>query len=588
MRKEKWRLARGEDKNNRKFAKYIKSKTKSKTSVGPLYNKDRELITGDKEIADELNSFFSSVFTREDLQNVPDPEMEVIGEPMAPLKFTQQMIRSKINKLRKEAAPGPDGITPGLLQNLREAVLLPLEIIFNMSMEKGESPEEWRTANVTPIFKKGTKGDPGNYRPVSLTSVPCKIMESIIKDHVMSHLLTNNLIEDSQHGFMPGRSCSTNLVEFMDFVTRIVDGGDPVDIFYLDFAKAFDKVPRERLVRKMKAKGLHPKIVKWIEKWLTGRTQRVCVKSEKSESCPVESGVPQGTVLGPTLFTIYIDDLAHELKKLMLDVKVIKFADDTKGGRKVASIEDRDKLQQALDCLCDWAERWGMSFNVSKCKVMHVGLHNQEYEYHMRGTKLCTTEEEKDIGVAVTKNLKPSAQCSKAAGRATAVLGQIRRNFHYRDRYTFLRLYKQYVRPHLEFASPAWSPWLQGDIDTLEKVQEKAVKMVAGLKGETYQERCAELGLETLEKRREKQDMSLVYKFMTEKSGSDMFRHLAAQDGIRTRQAAGEHGLGIQYARTDPRKYSFAVRTVEKWNNLPEEIKTSQNGEVFKQKLKKM
>jgi ribonuclease P/MRP protein subunit RPP40 len=216
----------------------------------------------------------------------------------------------------------------------------------------------------------------------------------------------------------------------------------------------------------------------------------------------MESGVPQGTVLDPTLFTIYIDDLAHELKKLMLDVKVIKFADDTKGG-KVASIEDRDKLQQALDCLWDWAEKWGMSFNMSKCKVMH----NQEYEYHMRGTKLCTTEEEKDIGVAVTKNLKPSAQCSKAAGRATAVLGQICRNFHYRDspdRHTFLRLHKQYVRPHLEFSSPAWSPWLQGDIDTLEKVQEKAVKMVAGLKGETYQEKCAELGLETLEKRRER------------------------------------------------------------------------------------
>jgi len=266
----------------------------------------------------------------------------------------------------------------------------------------------------------------------------------------------------------------------------------------------------------------------------------------------------------------------------------VKFADDTKGGKIIVNTEDRDKLQQALDSLCDWADKWGMSFNLGKCKVMHVGTHNPAYEYFMRGVRLEETEEERDIGVAVTKNLKPSAQCSKAAGRASSVLGQLRRNFHYRDRYTFLRLYKQYVRPHLEFSAPAWSPWLQGDKDTLEKVQEKAVKMVAGLKGETYQEKCAELGLETLEKRREKQDMSLVYKFMTEKSGSDMFRHLAAQDGIRTRQAAGEHGLGIQYARTDPRKYSFAVRTVEKWNNLPEDIKTSQNGEVFKQKLKKM
>jgi ribonuclease P/MRP protein subunit RPP40 len=182
-------------------------------------------------------------------------------------------------------------------------------------------------------------------------------------------------------------------------------------------------------------------------------------------------------------------------------------------GKVVVNTEDRDKLQQALDGLCDWADKWGMSFNLEKCKVMHVGIHNPAYEYFMRGVKLEETEEERDIGVAVTKNLKPSAQCSKAAGRAAVVLGQLRRNFHYRDRYTFLRLYKQYVRPHLEFSAPAWSPWLQGDKDTLEKVQEKAVKMVAGLKGANYLEKCAELGLETLEKRRNDQDLALVYKF---------------------------------------------------------------------------
>jgi hypothetical protein len=154
----------------------------------------------------------------------------------------------------------------------------------------------------------------------------------------------------------------------------------------------------------------------------------------------------------------------------------------------------------------------------------------------MRGVRLEETEEERDIGVAVTKNLKPSAQCSKAAGRATAVLGQLRRNFHYRDRYTFLRLYKQYVRPHLEFSAPAWSLWLQGDKGTLEKVQEKAVKMVAGLKEANYLEKRAELGQETLEKRRNDQDLALVYKFVTKKDGQTLFNR---QDGARTRQAAG-------------------------------------------------
>jgi hypothetical protein len=371
----------------------------------------------------------------------------------------------------------------------------------------------------------------------------------------------------------------------MDFVTEAVDRGKSVDIFYLDFSKAFDKVPHERLVKKMEAKGVEDGAVKWIRNWLSGRSQRVCIRGEKSESSPVDSGVPQGTVLGPPLFTIYIDDLEWELKRRELGVKLVKFADDTKGGKIVSSTEDRDQLQQALDSLCDWAETWGMSFNLDKCKVMHVGAHNPGYEYFMRGVKLGTTEEERDIGVTVSSNLKPAAQCSKAAGRATAVLGQLRRNFHYRDRFTFLRLYKQYVRPHLEFSAPAWSPWLQGDKDTLEKVQEKAVKMVAGLKGTGYLEKCAELGLDTLEKRRQDQDMALVHKFVTQPSpaGQAMFN---IQHGARTRQAAGGHGLAVQYARIDTRKYSFAVRSVECWNRLPETVKTAENGEAFRRRLK--
>ncbi len=163
---------------------------------------------------------------------------------MSTIKVSEQDIQRNIRKLRKDAASGPDMISPRLLQQLENSFLRPLSIIFNMSLESGTVPTAWKTATVTPIFKKGTKGDPGNYRPVSLTSVPCKILESIIKDKIMDHLLENNLISESQHGFMPGRSCATNLVEFMDFVTESVDG-ESVDIFYLDFAKACDKVPRQ-------------------------------------------------------------------------------------------------------------------------------------------------------------------------------------------------------------------------------------------------------------------------------------------------------------------------------------------------------
>jgi ribonuclease P/MRP protein subunit RPP40 len=165
-----------------------------------------------------------------------------------------------------------------------------------------------------------------------------------VKDRMMSHLLENNLISDSQHGFMPGKLCASNLVEFMDFVTEAVDKGNSVDIFYLDFSKAFDKIPHKRLVEKMKAKGIEAGVARWIESWISDRTQRVCIHGEKSEGSPVDSGVPQGTVLGPPLFTIYIDDLEVELKRQQLDVKIVKFADDTNGGKVIVNTEDRDKL----------------------------------------------------------------------------------------------------------------------------------------------------------------------------------------------------------------------------------------------------
>lgn len=372
----------------------------------------------------------------------------------------------------------------------------------------------------------------------------------------------------------------------MDTVSKAVDEGHSVDIFYLDFAKAFDKVPRQRLLKKLAAKGIDDQTVKWIESWLSGRTQKVSIQGEESESCDVESGVPQGTVLAPPLFSVYIDDLEAEVVKRQLEVLILKFADDTKGAKIIRGQEDREKLQEALDCLCEWAEKWGMLFNLNKCKIMHVGRNNPCYEYFMQGTKLGTTEEEKDIGVVVTKNLKPAVQCSKAAGRATAVLHQLRKVFLYRDRHMFVKLYKQYVRPHLEFSTPAWSPWNIGDKEVLEKVQEKAVRMVAGLKGSSYEERCKELGLESLEKRREYQDMALVHKILSEDQ-QNFFTLAGENSRIQTRQAAGAKNIRGQFARTDMRKFSFAIRTVENWNSLPEDTKQAESVESFKNRVKK-
>jgi len=275
-RKMERELVSGPDKNSRKFSKYIQSKTKSRTKIGPLRTDDGMLVDNDRDMACVLNNFFKSVFTLEDTSNIPVIRAET-DEDLSSVTINRQNILKKIHELRINAATGPDNISPRILKELADVIVLPLEILFNRSLNEGELPSDWKTANVTPIFKKGVKGDPGNYRPVSLTSVPGKILEGVIKEQMMTHLLEHNLIRKSQHGFYPGKSCTTNLLVFQDRVTKAVDEGNPVDIIFLDFSKAFDKVPRERLLAKLRAKGISGKLNHWLRNWLTGRRQRVVI-----------------------------------------------------------------------------------------------------------------------------------------------------------------------------------------------------------------------------------------------------------------------------------------------------------------------
>jgi hypothetical protein len=265
-RKKERELVNGEDRNGKKFTNYIKSKTKARTGIGPLKKADGTLTTDGREMADILNGFFSSVFTKEDLTNLPTKNRET-NKLLTDIVINERLVVKKIDKLKKDSAPGPDNIHPRLLKELKHQVARPLVIIFNKSLATGIVPRDWKKAKVVPIYKKGPKSDAGNYRPVSLTSVPCKILESIIKDAVMKHLEEEQLINDSQHGFMPGRSCTTNLTIFLDELSKVVDEGKAADVFYLDFAKAFDKVAHQRLIIKVKAKGIDGNVARWLEEW---------------------------------------------------------------------------------------------------------------------------------------------------------------------------------------------------------------------------------------------------------------------------------------------------------------------------------
>ena len=210
-------------------------------------------------MANELNNFFASTFTRENLTNVPTPEPMKMRTKLTGTWITTGKVKAKIKNLKPHSAAGPDGIAPKLLLNCVDQIAPVLAMLYRKSVADGQVPEEWRQANVVPIFKKGSKMAAGNYRPVSLTCVSCKLLESILKDDIMQHLTRNKLLKNSQHGFMAGKSCTTNLLEFMEKITSEADRGKSVDIVYLDFAKAFDKVPTERLIRKLDATELEGK-----------------------------------------------------------------------------------------------------------------------------------------------------------------------------------------------------------------------------------------------------------------------------------------------------------------------------------------
>ena len=569
--------------NPQKLYRYIRSRLKVKTMVGPLETSSGQVTQSDKEAAEVLNSFFESVFVKEDPTSMPlFPSRKCDSGALTDIDISKQDVLNELRKLEDGKASGPDGLPSTVFKSCAEALAWPLTVLFRKSINTGEIPQQWKQAIITPIFKKGSKVKPGNYRPVSLTSQCCKILERIIRKHIIDHLESNDFISPHQHGFVKNRSCQTNLLESLEDWTRMLDEGAGVDIVYLDYQKAFDTVPHERLKTKLQGYHITGKVMGWICEFLNNRTQRVSVNNSLSECTKITSGVPQGSVLGPILFIIYVNELPSLVKS-----KMKMYADDTKLYRPVSDLSDVQLLQDDLDVLTEWSKKWLLKFNVAKCKIMHCGKQNPRAAYYMKRpngeTKaLEETHVEKDLGVQMSNTLKPTLQCTKAANKAMSALKLLRMTFGHFTRSNFKVLYATYVRPHLEHCIQATGPYMAQDFKALERVQRRATKQVQGLRHASYEERLKALDLTSVEERIRRGDLIETFKIVTGQLNVNASQFFDMnQDNRRGHPLK----LKIRRVKTKARLKFFSNRVTSTWNKLPQDVVLARNTNEFKNRL---
>ena len=430
------------------------------------------MYTDSTDKADILNNHFSSVFTEEDLDS-----LLTIHGSHTPDISTSDINPIGVQKLLEDLdihkASGPDNTPSRLLKETASLMAPLLTLIFQASIQQGTVPDEWKKANVVPIDKKGSRSDPGNYRPVSLTSICCKTLEHIIYSFIFTHLNKYNILCDNQHGFRSKRSCETQLLGAVNDFAKALNSGEQIDALFLDFSKAFDKVPHERLCHKLSHYGINGHLLDWIKSFLTDRTQSVVIDGENSCPSTVLSGVPQGTVLAPLLFLIFINDITQDLQ-----CTVRLYADDILIYNIIHFPNDSEHLQQDLCTLQAWARRWQMEFNPAKC--VHLTISNKhhiiEHNYYLFDHLIQKVSKAKYLGITFDEHLTWKNHIHNICHKANSALAFMRRNVNHCPISVRSHCYKSLVRPILEYASPIWAPHLQSDICAIEKIQSSATR----------------------------------------------------------------------------------------------------------------
>jgi ribonuclease P/MRP protein subunit RPP40 len=435
-------------------------------------------------------------------------------------------------------------------------------------------------ANVAPVYKKGARSDPANYRPISLTCILCKTLEHIVSSSITKHFTKNDMFYELQHGFREKRSCQTQLLMLVDDILKSLTLKSQVDLILLDFSKAFDMVNHEKLLYKLHFYGVRGQTLKWIKAFLDNRSQSVVVSGSTSGTIPVSSGVPQGSVLGPLLFLIYINDLPDSVKHS----KVRLFADDTAIYISLTVSSHSSLLQQDLHQLELWEEKWDMKFNPSKCQVLQITRRETPIptQYILHNTTLQTVPSAKYLGITISHNLSWNEHIDNITKKANQTLGFLRRNIKVHSERLKSQAYKTLVRPQLEYSSTVWSPHTGTLIDQLESVQRRAARWVKRDFGRTssVDNMLSSLNWRTLALRRIDQRLVMFYNIIHNQVAIPLPDYLKSN----TRSSRTTHSQSFVHVPTssDYHKFSFFPRTVIHWNALPPDLVIS-SGPVFSQ-----
>ncbi|CAH8638517.1 unnamed protein product [Dicrocoelium dendriticum] len=560
----------------KKIFAYVKRRLKPKGDVSCLEDADGHLLTSSSDRASALAAHFASVFAN-DAASIPISASNIPVE-LNSLVCDVDEVRLLLANLDGTKPAGPDGLHPLIIKSLAAIISPVVTDLFNKSLSEGSLPNDWKRSVVRPIPKGGDPSKVDNYRPICLTPVLAKVIEKIVKKRLIHLLQSKELLTPAQHGFRMGYSCVTNLLVTRQEWLQALNRGKSVDVIYIDFSKAFDKVNHEVLLDRLRSCGVGGSLHRWIHEFLVGRKWRVQVDGHLTDWYPSTSGVPQGTVLGPTLFLIHINELPQLLRS-----PCALFADDLKIWREINTLDDCDILQQDLDRLAVWSAEVHLPVNPVKSLFMSLGKAVHDRTYTLDGQPLHPTPSVKDLGVLSRCDLKSVDNTNKLYRNGLRMLWALKRSFCTWSEDVATRLFSSIVRPMVEYGSPAYCPITRGEAQKIERVQHIATKLIPSLRGLSYENRCMKLGLYTLSYRRVRVDLIMTYRIL-HLGHFPMLRsllHLRVPCTTRGHR----YKLVVPDLKKIPHPLCFERRVVHAWNSLPEHVVEAESVQKFKSLL---